>query len=307
MHRFEYPVALLFCICMLLACSDQTGTEYRADDGPGRIVVISPAIAEMIEQLGLADRVVGRGQFGPWSADIEKHPVVGGYDNPNVEQVMQLGAEAVLNVKSQASVPAHMRLEKAGIEVIELDTATFEGVFASLEELGARFNRQQQAQQIRDRLVRELNSIQQQAQGLSKRRVLFVAGREPLFVAGPGSHVDYMINLVGGTNIAGDAHAPWQQISMETILERQPEVIIDSSLNHVDAIRGRQSGDWQQWPFLPAVENNRVYWIDPSQVVIPGIRMVEMTRLMGKLVHPEVFGEPQSAEYLAWGTVHAVP
>ncbi|MEJ2093717.1 MAG: ABC transporter substrate-binding protein [Gammaproteobacteria bacterium] len=64
-------------------------------------MVISPAIAEMLDRLDLADRIVGIGQFGPWPETLEDLPVVGGYDNPNVEQVIELGTDAVLNVKSQ--------------------------------------------------------------------------------------------------------------------------------------------------------------------------------------------------------------
>jgi iron complex transport system substrate-binding protein len=126
--------------------------------------------------------------------------------------------------------------------------------------------------------------------------VLFVVGRDPLYVAGPGSHVDEMIELVGGTNVVHDVSAPYQRASMEAVLERMPEVIIDTSSNRQGAPRGRLRGDWSRWEFLPAVQQERVFWVDPSRLVIPGIRLPEMTTLMGKLIHPEAFGEPSDAE-----------
>ncbi|MEJ2093715.1 MAG: hypothetical protein P8X93_00645 [Gammaproteobacteria bacterium] len=51
---------------------------------------------------------------------------------------------------------------------------------------------------------------------------------------------------------------------------------------------------------MPAVKNNRVYWVDPSQVVIPGIRMANMARLMGKFIHPEIFGNPAPGDFLKY-------
>jgi len=108
--------------------------------------------------------------------------------------------------------------------------------------------------------------------------------------------VNEMIELVGGTNVVHDASAPYQRASMEAVLERMPEVIIDTSSNRQGAPRGRLRGDWGRWEFLPAVQQERVFWVDPSRLVIPGIRLPEMTALMGKLIHPEAFGEPSDAE-----------
>jgi ABC-type Fe3+-hydroxamate transport system substrate-binding protein len=101
-----------------------------------------------------------------------------------------------------------------------------------------------------------------------------------------------MIELVGGRNVAADSIASYQQLSMEAVLERLPEVIIDTSDNAPDAARGRIAGTWGRWEFLPAVRDDRVYQVEPGRLVIPGLRLAEMTRLMARLVHPETFGEP---------------
>ena len=100
-----------------------------------------------------------------------------------------------------------------------------------------------------------------------------------------------------GENIAADASSDWQLLSLEVIFERAPEVVIDTSDNGDGALRGRVAGPWGRWPFLPAVENDRVYWVDPLRLVIPGPRLPEMTRLMGRIIHPEVFGEPSPADF----------
>ena len=50
-------------------------------------------------------------------------------------------------------------------------------------------------------------------------------------------------------------------------------------------------GSWAKWGFLPAVQQDRVYWVDPERLVIPGIRLPEMTALMARLVQPAAFGE----------------
>jgi iron complex transport system substrate-binding protein len=141
-----------------------------------------------------------------------------------------------------------------------------------------------------------LDELRRAAVGLPRRRVLVVVGRSPLYVAGPGSHLDEMIEAVGGVNVADDAPSPYHRVSTETVLERMPEVIVDLSDNRPDAPRGRTAGDWGRWSFLPAVRQDRVYRVDPSRLAIPGIRLPEMTRLMARLVQPEAFGEADPAE-----------
>ena len=150
-----------------------------------------------------------------------------------------------------------------------------------------------------------LRDLEQRAEGAPRRSVLFVVGRDPIYVAGPGSHIDEMISMVGGVNVAHDLASPYQRLSMEAVLERMPEVIIDTSDNRPGALRGVEPGWWGQWPSLPAVADGAVYWVDPSRLVIPGIRLPEMARLMSRLIHPEAFGEADARELSAIGSTAA--
>jgi cobalamin transport system substrate-binding protein len=293
MARVLLGVATAF---LALACSGGAARPASSAGAPRRVVVLAPAAAEMMEALGVLDRVVGVGEFGPWPRGLETLPKVGGYDAPNVERTLELGAEAVLTAASVAAAPAHARLEQLRIRVVALDTSTFDGVFASLEQMGRLFEKQERAAAVAAEMRAQLQAIEERAHGLERARVLVVVGRDPLFVAGPGSHFDEMIRIAGGTNVASDVGAPYQQASLEALLERRPEVIVDTSDNGPDAPRGRVLASWGRYAFLPAVESNRVYQIDPGRLAIPGLRLPEMTRLMARLIHPEVFGEPANAE-----------
>jgi len=279
------------------------GAEPATDAGrrpeeppPERIVVIAPAAAEMLDALGEIDRVVGVGDFVDEPRSIAGLPQVGSYDVPNIEQVLSLRANLVITTSSQAAAASHRKLESLGIAVLALDTSTYEGVFRSLADTGRMVGRQDEAGTLERRMRESLRAIRKRAEEAPMRRVLFVVGRDPVYVAGPGSHIDEMMAMAGGTNVAHDLNAPYQRLSMEAVLERMPDIIIDTSDNRPDAPRGRVAGDWGEWTFLPAVHENRVYRVDPSRLVIPGIRLPEMTLLMGKLIHPEIFGEPLDEE-----------
>jgi iron complex transport system substrate-binding protein len=253
----------------------------------------------MLQALDVAERVVGVGDFVTEPESMTSLPRVGAYNAPSIERVIELRADLYLSTASQAAAPAHRRLEALGVSVAALDTSTFDGVFASLAQLGRLLDRDERAQEVETEMRRRLAAIRATASSLPPRKVLFVVGRDPLFVAGPGSHIDEMIALVGGVNVIDDVPLPYNRVSMEAALERLPEVIIDTSDNGPAVQRGRYAGNWARWDFLPAVQTKRVYQVHPSQLVIPGIRLPEMTFLMGKLIQPEAFGEATDAEHEA--------
>jgi len=262
-------------------------------------VVMAPAAAEVLEILGMTDRVVGRGDFVVWPPAVQELPKVGAYHAPSVETVLSLETTLLLTTASQAAQGAHVKLRELGVEVLALKTSTYESMLASIVAIGREVGREAEAGRVVEEIRREMGEIRALARDSPRRRVVFVVDRDPVYVAGPGSHVDEMIRAVGGENIAADAASDWQLVSMEIIFERAPEVIIDTSENGDGALRGRLAGPWDRWPFLPAVEENRVYWVDPTRLVIPGPRLPRMTRLMGQLVHPEIFGEPSAGDFEA--------
>ena len=288
-------LSLLLVAALTSSCRGQSEATTNVQR-PRRVVVLAPAAAEMLEALDLLDGVVGIGEFGPWPPAIAQLPVVGGYSQPNVERVLELDCDLLLTAASEAAGDAHRRLAAVGVTVVALDTSTFDGVFSSLDRLGTLFDRSAAAAEVAGEMRGRLETLAERAAGLPRRKVLFVVGRDPLYVAGPGSHIDRMIELAGGINLAQDSLAPYAQVSLETILERMPDVIVDTSDNRPDALRGRVPGNWRRWPFLPAVEENRVYWVEPGRLVIPGIRLAQMTALMGRMIHPERFGEPAAAD-----------
>jgi iron complex transport system substrate-binding protein len=289
----------LLAVLLALGCAGRGPTGEGARTDEPRIVVMAPAAAEVLDRLGLTDHVVGRGDFVVWPPALQKLPRVGAYHSPAVETVLSLGTTLVVTTSSQAARGAHARLRELGVEVLALETNSYDGMLASILAVGQKVGREEKAREVVGEIRRQMDEIRRLAEGAPRRRVVFVVDRDPLYVAGPGSHVDEMIRAVGGENVAADAASDWQLLSLEVIFERAPEVIIDTSDNGKQALRGRVRGPWSRWPFLPAVRDDRVYWVDPIRLVIPGPRLPQMTRLMGRLIHPEIFGEPSPEDFEA--------
>lgn len=270
----------LLVACAALASTSGCATTPPRPDAP-RIVVLAPAAGEMLDALGLADRVVGVGAHGPWPASIAERPSVGNFDAPSSERILELSASHVVTTRSVAAAPHLASLRRLGLEIVEVDTETLDGVFTGLRALGEAFERDAAAARLAADLRGELDAVRRRTADLPQVDVLIVVGREPLFVAGPGSHLDALVEIAGGRNVFGDAGRAYRQVSMEAVLERAPQAIVD--------LAGDGGAAWSAWPFLPAVRDGRVHVVDPETLSVPGVRVGAMARALAALLHPEAF------------------
>lgn len=289
-------VPFLCTLLLLNACGD-AGSADTSVDTPLRIAVMAPAAAEMLEALGVADRIVAVGDYVRTSAAIADRPRLGAYDAPNLERLVGLGADLYISSKSEAARGVHARIESLGIRVLALDLDTLDGILTSTVELGRVVGRAEQAGGLAASIQRELDAVAASTRGLESRKVLFVVGREPLYVAGPNSLLGELVRIAGGNVVAGGGAAPYQLFSMEAALGAEPAVIVDTSDNRPGAEHGRSPGPWARWDFLPAVAADRVFRVHPDRLVIPGTHVAEAAALLARMIHPEALGAPDLSAY----------
>ena len=98
--------------------------------------------------------------------------------------------------------------------------------------------------------------------------MLFIIGRRPgtladLVAVGPGSYLNELIEIAGGTNVLAIAGQPeYPRISMETVLRLDPDVIVDTvDMGDTDAERrARQPVNerlWSAYGMLTAVKTRQ--------------------------------------------------
>ncbi|MDH3784071.1 MAG: helical backbone metal receptor [Acidobacteriota bacterium] len=273
-------MCLLAFLALLAATGCQPDRRSGAVSDTRRLAVVSPAAAEMLELLELTDQIVAIGETEYWPESLVDLPSVGRFDAPNSERLIELRVDWLVTTSSRAADDRLRHLESLGVEVLALKTDTFDGVLSSIEQLGARFDREEQAARVVDRIRRDLADISDRTRDLPRPSTLIVVGREPLFVAGPGSHMDEVLKIAGGRNVIEDEGSPYRQFSLEEVLARKPEIILDTTGG---------AGSWSAFDFLPAVRDGRVYAIDPALVAIPGVRLAEMSLYVAHRVHPNRF------------------
>ena len=89
-----------------------------------------------------------------------------------------------------------------------------------------------------------------------------------------------------------DAHAAYSKVSLEGILARDPDVIIDmgemaQTVGITDRRKRAVVALWKRFPSLKAVRNNRVFAVASDIFVVPGPRVTMAAREIAAMLHPE--------------------
>ena len=112
-------------------------------------------------------------------------------------------------------------------------------------------------------------------------RIFYQLWNEPRITVNGEHLISDVIRLCGGTNIFDDAIPLAPKVSLETIIQRAPELIIASG---VDDERPVWLDDWNQWPSIPAVQNKQLFHIHPDLLHRQSPRILEGAEQMCELL-----------------------
>ena len=262
---------------------------------PRRIVSTAPSITEMLYALGLGDRVVGVTTFCHYPPEAAKKPKIGNYLRPDVEAIMALQPDLVIVEKSM--IKRSIELPTLRLNVVEVDDSTIAGIYDSIREIARLAGVPDRAEALRSSIQSELGQIRRRTARLPRRRVLFIVGRTPgritdLIAACGSSYLNEVLDIAGGDNVLRDAAIAYAKVSLEEVLARNPDVIIDmGEMARTMGVTEEQKQSvvklWNRYPFLAAVKQQRVFAVASDIFVVPGPRVVEAAREFARMLHPE--------------------
>jgi iron complex transport system substrate-binding protein len=277
-----------------LAIFDDTGRKVTVAKRPERIVSLAPSNTEILFALGLGDKVVGVTTYDDYPEEAKTKEKVGDFAKPNVEKILSLQPDLVL---ATGGLHAGLveNLDKLGKAVFVVDSKGIEGIFSSIEKIGKATDAIAEARALNSKLRGKIEKIRAKTAKLSpeeRPRVFYELYSDPLMSAGPGTYIDGMIEIAGGTNIASETKEEYPQYSLETLLQRDPEVYI--------AVKGPMldPGDISKrsgWQGITAIKLNRIHLVDDNLVSRPGPRMVKGLESIARAIHPELFPPAQEA------------
>ncbi|MEQ1627538.1 MAG: ABC transporter substrate-binding protein, partial [Nitrospira sp.] len=122
---------------------------------------------------------------------------------------------------------------------------------------------------------------------VSPVRVLYVLNSQPLITVGPGSFIDQLLRIAGGTNVAAQSQLPYPRLSLEVVLQQDPEVLL-FPIGKAEGIPDSEQQTWRQWQTMTAVRRGRLHQIPADLLNRPGPRIGQALTMLVNILHPEI-------------------
>ncbi|MBZ5634465.1 MAG: helical backbone metal receptor [Acidobacteriia bacterium] len=262
---------------------------------PKRIVSTAPSVTELLYALGLGDRVVGVDRFSRYPAEALRKPKIGDYANPNLEAIAALRPDLVIIPVNPVNLAN--RLGTLRLKVLEIDQDSIAKLYDSFRIIGQATGAPAEAAKLSSAVRGQLEAVRVRAAPLKKTRMMFVVGRTPnrldgLIVVGQASYLNEIIELAGGENVFRDAVASYPGVSLEEVLARNPDVIVDmgdmaDTVGVTDAHKREVTSLWERLASVNAVKQHRVYAVASDIYVQPGPRVVDAAKAFLQMLHPD--------------------
>ena len=257
--------------------------DGETSTGPRRIVSTSPQLTEIACALGLRDSLVGRSSYCSHPPGIDQVPNVGGLLDLNLELLVQLKPDLVLI--SGRSELIRTRLTDLRIDFVSLPDSSLNDIYLAIEELGKLTHRNKTAARLNEAIRSDLQRLADEYAAQQPYNVLLLTARlidppRSPYVAGPGSYLSSLLEMLGHRNAASRLARPYGQLSLEEILTVNPDVIIEfRAPDPADPEACAEAyRTWAKLGPLQAVTNQRLRLVAEQMHLVPGPRVAMTLR-----------------------------
>jgi iron complex transport system substrate-binding protein len=274
-------VRIALLLAALLAASSAQADQPR-------IVTLAPSLTEIAYAVGCGPELVADTSYDDYPATARSLPHVADLVNVDLERLSALRPSVVIALHDQEreAGPISSRL---GVPVAYLPNRNLDDLFTDIARVGQLCGTPDAAALLSRSLHRRLAAVAQQAARYQTHpRVLFLLDL-PGFTAGSQSFLSDLIRLAGGVNVAGDIQQAYPDLSAESLLAMDPQVMIVAR----QVLFGPEIRSSEPWRSITAVKAGRVLR-PPSDDILErnGPRVVDGLEWLVRSIHASASAAP---------------
>jgi len=237
----------LACICALLCACPKPASESSTSGAAERVVTFAPHLSEMMFAIGAGDRLVGVSSWSDYPREVLELPEVGDAFTVDQEQLSLLEPDLLLVWES--GMPAHTvdELRSRGYRVESIRTRNLADVGTAMLRLGELTGQLATAETAAEQFTGALDQLSEQYRDAEPITVFFQISARPLYTINREHFIGEIIRLCGGRNVFDDLNDMAPSVSVEAVLDRDPEVMLAGTNLGDDAF-----DEWVRWPSLAA-------------------------------------------------------
>ena len=244
-----------------------------------RVVSLAPSLSEIVVELDSADLLVGVLDAGERPAAIADVPSVGRYGQLDMERLLSLKPDLLLLWPGSVGAAQRDQLKHLNIPTFVAEPHTLTQLAAQIEAIAEQLGRPDRGAKRAAQLREQLDDLRQRYRRDVPLRVFYQVWDKPLYTVGGGQIISDALEVCGARNAFADLNLPAPQVSIEAVLQRDPEVIVAGDQ--------AQLGAWKAWPQVAAVRQGRLLLVTDKGLERPSGQMIIATAKLCQLIAPD--------------------
>ncbi|OIN50186.1 cobalamin-binding protein [Pseudomonas azotoformans] len=239
-----------------------------------RVVSLAPSLSEIVVELGAADVLVGVLDGGERPAALVQVPSVGQYGQLDMERLLSLKPDLILLWPGSVGPAQREQLQRLNIPVYVAEPHSLEQLTTQVQAIAEQLGRADAGRRLAAQLRQRLAELRQRYQRAEPLRVFYQVWNQPLYTVGGGQIISDALRVCGARNVFDDLKLPAPQVSIESVLQRDPQMILVGDQAQKDA--------WKVWPTM--VE--RVRLVPDKGLERPSGQMLEAVARLCEVIVP---------------------
>ncbi|WP_409368101.1 heme ABC transporter substrate-binding protein IsdE [Lysinibacillus sp. 38-6] len=252
-----------------------------------RIIAGTVVIADILDKLEL-DAIAVPETEKVLAKRFEGLPTIGNAMEPDMEIVKSLTPTDVLSV-STLQYDLQDKFEQLNIPVNFLNFQSVDAMIAEITQLGERYNRTAQAEDLVAGLEKNIEAVQTVAANKEGPRVLILLGIPGSYlVATENSYAGDLVKRAGGVNVMEGQEAEYLSSNTEYLHNSNPDIILRLSHGMPDEVVKMFDEEFKTndiWKHFDAVKNGKVY--DLEEELFGTTASLQVPQALGQLM--EIF------------------
>jgi iron complex transport system substrate-binding protein len=237
------------------------------------VISLAPHITELLFEAGAGERIVGTVGYSDYPEPARKIPRIGSFNKFDYEAITVLNPDLIIAWHSGNPASQMRGIHALQVPVFYSEPKQLGDIAETIEDFGRLTGTMAIASRQAERFRNRLRALQQTYANRKPVRVFYQVWDQPLMTVNGEHIISAAIALCGGVNVFADMPVAAPHIDMESVLEKNPQVIIAG----INQQRSDWLQQWKRWPDIDAVANSHVYGVNPDMMTRHTSRILTAT------------------------------
>jgi iron complex transport system substrate-binding protein len=257
-------------LCAFVGAALAADAATKTPEPVRRIVSLAPHLTELVYTAGAGDRLVGVEIHSNFPPSARALPHIGDVSQVDFERLLALKPDLVLVWSGGTPEPVIEQLSRLGLRVHRVTIVHLADVATAVRDIGQLAGTSTIADPAARDYLDRIAALRAQRAAAAEISVFYQISEKPLYTVNRRHLITEVLELCGGRNIFANLAQLAPPVSIEAVLERDPEVIMTA-----DGAAGDPLSVWKKWPQVRAVRLGNLYTVSADHVARATTRIVD--------------------------------